>query len=378
MRTWSDSPFERTVPLSQINRYTDADVISRDNGESYVIFEPPGHEGWLVKLYKPDLRVDHGMLRRLIELPGTMPPADLARVDDSVAWPVARVLDGYRTVGTVMAKATQEFSWDIALLGGRTKRRLIEIDHLANLPQRQRQLGFPVPDSEQRLNAVRNMVACAALFERHDVVYADWSFANAFWSPRTQQTLIIDVDAAGLGQRRFVETPNWEDPLMDPGRPVTTHTDRYKVALLVARVMTGHRQGHQPALAEMERQYPAHTHLIETVRRALSAMSAEARPTLAELQQAVENPGGVRRGAPASGGDNVRTMRVWTPPAKPSSAATVSFTRQAKPGGPSPPPPAPPSRPRPSAHFMDFLTTALALLAMVALAIAVALHPLFH
>ncbi|MFI6540948.1 hypothetical protein ACIBHY_51425 [Nonomuraea sp. NPDC050547] len=334
MRTWSDSPFERTMPLSALDQYADADVVARDNGESSVIFEPPAFKGWLVKRYRPETKVDHRVLGKLIELPETMPPAELALVDRAIAWPVARVVEGYRTVGTIMAKAEPEFFWDMTLLGGRTRRQVVEVDHLANTADKLGKLGLPVPDTRSRLSAMSNLVACAALFEKYDIVYADWSFANAFWSPSTQNTLIIDVDASGIGRRRFVETPNWEDPLMRRNQPVTTHTDRFKVALLVTRAVTGQRKDSRAALAEMERLYPDHSQLTDLLRRALDSKTIDLRPTLAELHRAIESPVEATATTPPSGGHNVTVLRPWRPPGtRPHS---------------SPPPPTP-KRPAPKA-----------------------------
>ncbi|GAA3447187.1 hypothetical protein [Planomonospora venezuelensis] len=334
MRTWSDSPFDRTVPLSTVARYTDEDVIARDNGESSVIYEPPGFRGWLVKMYRPEKNVDHKTLGRLIELPETMLPGELSLIDRGIAWPVARVVEGYRTVGSIMAKAEPEFFWDVKLIGERTVRKTVEIDYLANTADRLRGFGFPVPSVKERLGVMRTVVACAALFEKYDIVYADWSFANAFWSPRTQSTLIIDVDASGIGCRGFVETPNWEDPLMGKGRAMTTHTDRYKVALLVTRAVTGHRGDRWAALAEMERTCPDHSRLTGLLRRALEAKTIDLRPTLAELHQAIVSPAGqtVPKSRPP-GGSNVTVLRPWRPPvARPEPSASSPLTPGHAPG----------------------------------------------
>jgi len=180
VRTWSDSPFPRTVPLRDVEGHGASAVIARDNGESSVIHEAPGQPRWLVKRYKSSARVGHIALDDLIELPGQMTPTDLALVDRSVAWPVARVVDGYRTVGTIMARADDIFSWNLSLLQGRKRRRTIEVDLLANPDRAIERLGLPVPTPELRLAAMREIVAVAALFERQGLVYGDWSFANAF------------------------------------------------------------------------------------------------------------------------------------------------------------------------------------------------------
>jgi hypothetical protein len=326
MRNWSDSPFGRTVKLADVGRYTEADVIAQDKGEALVIYELPGHPGWLSKLYKPETKVDHGVLSTLIDLPGTMPDADLALVDHSVAWPVAQVLDGYRPAGVIMAKATPEFSWDISLLGGRTKRQTVEIDLLAISADRIKRLGIPVPTPAARLAAVGNIVAVAALFERHDVVYGDWSFANAFWSPRTNAILIIDMDASGIKTRRFVETPSWEDPQVQRGRPLTTHTDRYKVALLVARALTGDRADGQAAAKSVAALYPSGARLAALLHQSLTAPSGGERPTLAELYDAIEKADTRPSASIGGGGANVTGTIPWNPPSRRRAAPIRTAT----------------------------------------------------
>ncbi|WP_066372001.1 hypothetical protein [Herbidospora mongoliensis] len=309
MRSWSDSPFPQIIPLSSVEGYNDGDVLSRDNGESSVIYEIPASKGWLVKLYRPETKIDADTLSRLIAMPAGMSASDIALLDKSITWPVSRIVDGYRTVGSIMVKASTDFVWDIKKLADRTDRRTVTIDLLALPPQQLQRLGLPVPNDDHRLQAVRNIVDAAALFERHGMVYADWSFANAFWAPLTQATLIIDVDSCGVGQRPFVETPNWTDPLMRIGQPVTTHTDRYKVALLVIRALTGVRTNDSEALAEVAKRFPGQSGLADVLRRILQARSVEQRPTLADLRTAMYE------GLPGSrkGGDNVTQMIPWQP-----------------------------------------------------------------
>jgi tRNA pseudouridine-54 N-methylase len=348
MRTWSDSPFDRTVPLSKVEHYTEDAVIARDNGESSVIYEVPGFDGWLVKRYKQQTKIDQRVLSRLIELPETMSAAERILVDRGIAWPVARVVDGYRTVGTIMAKAEPKFFWDFKTLGSHTRHKVVEIDHLANTANYFSARGLPLPSTQGRLSVMSKVVACAALFERYDVVYADWSFANAFWSPRTQHTLIIDVDASGIGERRFVETPSWEDPLMRRDQPVTTHTDRYKVALLVTRAVTGQRKDIHAALAEIEQLCPDHSQLTGLLRRALNAKTVDQRPSLAELHRAIEAPTKTPTKAPTttflqSDGHNVTALRAWRPPTtrprppKPARAAPASRGSSRSPVSPAHP-----------------------------------------
>lgn len=362
MRTWSGSPFPRTVRLCDVEGHDASAVIARDNGESSVIHEAPGHPGWLVKRYKPSARIGHIALDDLIELPRRMSPEDLALVDRSVAWPVSRVVDGYRTVGTIMARADDGFSWDLALLQGRTRRQTIELDLLANSDRDIRRLGLPVPTQELRLAAMREIVAVAALFERQGLVYGDWSFANAFWAPGTDRVLVIDMDTARMGKRDHLETHNWDDPLADKSRPLTTHTDRYKVALLVARTTTGLRQERLKAVEGMAALYPAYPDLIDLLAKCIGAPTPDARPRLEEILAAMSEPSTGRprtgKGHPAvhSGrssagrrlrcgapeGANVTGTIPWrptggrSPKSPPPRTQTPHATRRDTPAGPRP------------------------------------------
>ncbi|MEU5988738.1 hypothetical protein ABZ806_07150 [Spirillospora sp. NPDC047418] len=364
MRTWSDSPFPRLVRSGDVEGYDAATVVARDNGESSVIHEAPGHPGWLVKRYKPAARIGHIALDDLIELPGQMSAGDLALVDRSIAWPVSRVVDGYRTVGTLMARADDAFTGDVALLQGRTRRQTIEVDLLANADRDIERLGLPVPTPALRLAAMREIVAVAALFERHGLVYGDWSFANAFWAPGTDRVLVIDMDTVRMGRRDHLETHNWDDPLADESRPLTTHTDRYKVALLVARTTTGLRQERGKAVERMAALYPRYPDLIALLAACVDATEPEARPRLEEILSAMDGPaatgsriGGGRTGTgarPRSGtasaggrqnhgvpsGANVTGTVPWRPnggqaPKVPSSVPRPPSTpRRSTPAGP--------------------------------------------
>jgi hypothetical protein len=359
VRTWSDSPFPRTVQLCDVEGHDASAVIARDNGESSVIHEAPGHPGWLVKRYKSSARVGHIALDDLIELPRRMSPDDLALVDRSVAWPVSRVVDGYRTVGTIIARADDGFSWDLALLQSRTRRQTIELDLLANPDRNIKRLGLPVPTREMRLAAMREIVAVAALFERQGLVYGDWSFANAFWAPGTARVLVIDMDTARMGKRDHLETHNWDDPLADKSRPLTTHTDRYKVALLVARTTTGLRQERLRAVEKMIALYPAYPHLIDLLAQCIDAPTPEDRPRLEEIlaamseQFAVLPRTGRRRPDASSGRSSAgRRLRCEAP-----EGANVTGTIPWRPAGGRPPKNPPPRTQTP--HAMKWDTTAV-------------------
>ncbi|WP_125637529.1 hypothetical protein [Nonomuraea sp. WAC 01424] len=241
MRAWSDSPFEAVTPLREVAAR--GTVIAAENGESEIVYECADHPGWLVKLYRPGRPAEAaGVLERLIALPAGMPAADRALVDRSVCWPVTRVVDGARTAGVVIARAPAEFSVPMRMISGSTTVRLLEVDHLVQSdPAFFARRGWEAPGPAERLSVARNLAAVGALLERHDVVYGDWSYANAFWTRRSGRVFVIDVDSCGLSDRPWVESKMWDDPRVAPGDRLTVRTDRYKLAVLILRCLTGVR-----------------------------------------------------------------------------------------------------------------------------------------
>lgn len=244
MRAWSDRPFEPVTPLSGVTAR--GAVIAEANGQSQIIYECADHPGWLVKLYHRGLcREPDATLDRLIALPSAMRPGELALVDSSICWPVSRIVEegpGGATVGVIFAKAPKEFSAPLRLLTGKVEDHPLELDHLVqDDPGFYRQRGWPEPSFRERMLVSRNLLAVSALFERHELVYGDWSYANVFWSRESGRVFVIDMDACGFGDHVWVESPGWDDPLVPAGSRLDVRTDRYKVAVAVARALTGVR-----------------------------------------------------------------------------------------------------------------------------------------
>lgn len=177
----------------------------------------------------------HGAaLKRLVDLPGRLPGADRDALLRQAAWPLARVVDGRAVKGFVMRVVPQAF-WGDAAAGP----RLRELQYLLYKPKPMWGDIAP-PDAEGRLRVARNTVGLFRLLHDRGLTVGDVSMKNLLWSP-AGEVFLLDCDGAReLGERPVLpqtHTPDWNDPLEPPTGP-ELDTDRYKLALLVARVLT--------------------------------------------------------------------------------------------------------------------------------------------
>ena len=251
--------------------------ISPGAGQSTGIHPLPGHDGWLVKLYHKPADTDAAScLDWLIALPTTMPPADRDRVA-TTAWPVAAVLDGGKTIGCVLPRAPAKFR---ATLPPDHTERYLEIDWLARPDASFVRRGLTPPTLKDRLRASRELVSVAALLGRYGLVYSDWSYSNAFYSLSDHSVYVIDMDGCGRHRMSNIFQPNWEDPHTPRSSPADTTTDRYRVALLVSRLLTGERATVHVLHALGDLPDPALTNVL---RDSLLATTPAQRPAAATL-----------------------------------------------------------------------------------------------
>lgn len=317
MRAWSDRP---CGPVADVREVAErGTTIATDNGESTVVYESRRFPGWLVKLYRPGFpKEPDEALDRLIELPAELGPADRALVDRSVCWPACRLVEGGRTVGVLLAKAPPRFSAPMRRLDGEVSVPL-EIDHLVQLSNAwYRQRGWTPPTVAERLLVARNLAAVATLFERNDVVYGDWSYANAFWARDSGDVFVIDADAAAFGSRTPLQSPGWEDPLAAAGVRLEATADRYKLALVVLRCLTGVRGDDlEVALLALDARW-RNGKLGPLLEQALTTSQAATRPTAAELFAVLDQEAPHRPAEPASGpaASLPSTARSAAPPSR--------------------------------------------------------------
>ncbi|GAA2633212.1 hypothetical protein [Paractinoplanes durhamensis] len=271
--TW---PLPAAVDLATLGPL--AASISLGAGQSTGIHPVPGHDGWLVKLYHKPADTDAATcLDWLIALPATMPPADRDLVAAAMSWPVAAVVDGGKTIGCILPQAPAKFR---ATRPPDDTERYLEIDWLARPAASFTRRGLAPPTYRERLRVGHDLVAVCALLGRYGLVYSDWSYSNAFYSTTDHSAYVIDVDGCGRHRMTNIFQPNWEDPHTPRSSPADITTDRYRVALLVARLLTGERAVVHVLHALGDLSDPA---LTEILRDSLLATTPAQRPAAATL-----------------------------------------------------------------------------------------------
>jgi hypothetical protein len=312
-RTWSDSPFRPVVGPEEVPV---GRLLSEGDGESRQVHEIDGHPGWLAKLYRSPLSdASAATLQKLVYLPTVMSLPDQDVVDSRISWPVARIIEGGRVLGVVMAKAPDRFFARLKQFsGGYGDEAPLLLDWLVTTDDACAKRGIRPAAPEVRQRAMRELLAVGALFARHGIVYADWSYGNAFWEQGTGAAFVIDMDTCGIGSRAWIESHGWEDPLFPESRrrPLTLYSDRYKLAVLTVRCLTGERQDPLAAHRTLVG-LTGETPLSELLGRALTARRPEDRPAPHELYAALggaAGPGGPGVAESAGPGNVVGTVQV--------------------------------------------------------------------
>ncbi len=355
MRTWSDSPFPTVVGLADV---PEGRVLGQENGESRIVYEVEGRPGWIAKIYrKPLPDAAAATLRRLIHLPTLMSQPDMAVVDGSISWPVARIMDGTAVVGVVAAKAPDRFFVRLKTLSGaESDPTPLVLDWLMTTGDKGARRGIRTVDPAVRLWAMARLLAVGVLFARHDIVYADWSYTNAFWEQGTGEVFVIDMDTCAFTAREWIESPGWEDPLF-PGtarRPLTVHSDSYKLAVVTVRCLTGMRRDPMEAHTELVREIGRNA-FTAALERALTAGDPAARPGPAELVAALRTMAGLDPADPGAAGGGASDAGAASSPS--GSSNNVTGHIKVGPVQPAPPAAAPQPPGRAAANGSGPLTT---------------------
>ncbi|TNY38174.1 hypothetical protein [Thermomonospora catenispora] len=245
---------------------------------------------WADYVYKEYLvpTVNGDALARLVRVPGGMPSHERDLLLAQAAWPLARVVDGGRVTGFLMPRVPAPF-W-----GRRAKGpALRELQYLLYDPKPL--WGDITPlDGPGRLEIARRAASLFLLLHSHRLVVGDVSMRNLLWSPSPPAVYLLDCDAIRrVGERPVLpqpQTPDWTDP-QQPSTGPDLDTDRYKLALLVTRVLCKSpdlRPGEEPVFV------PG---LPERVKAEVAARFAEAarprglRPDAAQWVRALDERG---------------------------------------------------------------------------------------
>ena len=307
---WSQPPVGRLATLSEIGPI--GKKLSEHNGESRFVALLQNYLGWVYKEYLSVADVSQSQrLDQLIRLPGQMTASDKALIEAHTSWPAARVVnDWYETIGVLMPLAPEHYKTDMRLPGGRSRRMPLLVDQLALLPSEQERL-LTAQSLADRIEVCASVAAVGALFERYRLVYLDWSYANIFWSLDDHSCYVIDMDGSSFGARPQIHQPGWDDPLVPLGQEAGNESDRYRVALLIARCLTGVRG--QPtdtraALNDLRQHSAPVEQVAELLIWSISAQSTRDRPPVAKISAALNAVNG--RPAPSAGNQS-GSVKGW-------------------------------------------------------------------
>lgn len=267
--------------------------LSGQNGECRRVCRVAGHAEWIFKEYlAPVPALEARRLNRLIELPGQMKPADQALVSAHTSWPLARVINAQQqTVGVLLPLAPDKFSTTWNFASGRSKRKPLDVDVLALNEADQVRRKLPPQRLADRISVCASIAAVGALFERWKLVYLDWSYANVFWSTDDHSAFVIDLDGCSFEPRLQIQSHSWDDPLVPRGTYAGNASDRYRLALLTARCLTGIRADLAATQARLSVMH-AGSGMVGLAAglliQALKAQTQDERPSIARLSRALE------------------------------------------------------------------------------------------
>ena len=183
---------------------------------------------------------DPGALRNLVDLPSSLRPHEKEYLLRATSWPLARVMRQGQVVGFLMQAIPGHFFGPNA--GGSLKLR--ELQFLLYPPKPMWGAIAPdVLDAQTRVDVALEFARLMVLLHAKAMVVGDVSMSNVLWATGSPARIfVIDCDGIRLAGGRPVlpqaDTPDWDDPQQLAAGP-DPDTDRYKLALLVGRVLGG-------------------------------------------------------------------------------------------------------------------------------------------
>jgi hypothetical protein len=211
------------------------------SGGQGIVYRIAAHPGLVFKQYKAQ-GADERALKILVDLPDEILPSERGRLFERASWPLARVYNKGQLSGFLM----QEIPGQFLTTNDVGSRKFRELQYLVY--PRKPLWGQIVPPSgisaQVRLGIVREFVGLVSLLHGNALIVGDVSMNNVLWTGTDGTPVavfLIDCDGIRkLGSRPVfeqAETLDWNDPFQRPGGS-DLDTDRYKLALLVGRVLS--------------------------------------------------------------------------------------------------------------------------------------------
>ena len=199
------------------------------------------HPGLAFKQYKVG-GADPAALKLLVDIPAQLQPADRDSLYAQTSWPLARVFNKGQLSGFLM----QEIPGRFFGANSAGSKKLRELQYLVY--PRKPLWGDIVPDAgvpaATRVEVAREFTKLINTLHGRGLVLGDVSMSNVLWTGTDGGAVtifVIDCDGIRkLGSRPVLpqaDTLDWNDPHQPPSGP-DLDTDRYKLALLVGRVLT--------------------------------------------------------------------------------------------------------------------------------------------
>ncbi len=199
------------------------------------------HPDLVFKQYKVG-GADAVALKFLVDMPAQLQPAEREPLYGQTCWPLARVFNKGQLSGFLM----QEIPGRFIGTNSAGSKKLRELQYLVY--QRKPMWGDIVPEAgvatEIRIEVAREFTKLIATLHGRGLVIGDVSMSNVLWTGAAGGAVtifLLDCDGIRkLGSRPVLpqaDTLDWNDPLQPPTGP-DLDTDRYKLALLVGRVLT--------------------------------------------------------------------------------------------------------------------------------------------
>lgn len=199
------------------------------------------HPNLVFKQYKVR-GADLHALGLLVDIPAQLPPAERERLYQQSCWPLARVFNKGQLSGFLMRQIPDQFF--AANSAGDMKLRQLQF----LVYPRKSFWGDIVPvtgvNAQTRISVASQFAQLLGVLHSRALVVGDVSMNNVLWSGTdagTASICLIDCDGIRrLGSRPVLpqaDTLDWNDPLQSPSGS-DLDSDRYKLALLVARVLT--------------------------------------------------------------------------------------------------------------------------------------------